>query len=132
VLASFSHFLIQRFVDRDMLMRYHVGLGVGHQYAHNEQHQPPAQENPADATNPTNSGHIQKPTVENSAFADHAMESSKDDDADEIPEEDGDESSVRASDDNDSTAGDDNRSSEAEGDTDDDEVLARHEMYGYQ
>jgi hypothetical protein len=23
-----------RFVDRDMLMRYHVGLGVGHVYAH--------------------------------------------------------------------------------------------------
>jgi hypothetical protein len=25
---------VQRFVDRDMLMRYHCGLGVGHSYTH--------------------------------------------------------------------------------------------------
>ena len=27
----FNH--MSRFVDRDMLMRYHIGLGVGHMYA---------------------------------------------------------------------------------------------------
>ena len=27
--------MISRFVDRDMVMRYHWGLGVGHVYAHN-------------------------------------------------------------------------------------------------
>ena len=26
--------IVQRFVDRDMLMRYHWGLGVGHTYSH--------------------------------------------------------------------------------------------------
>jgi hypothetical protein len=25
-----------RFVDRDMMMRYHIGLGVGHAYAHGQ------------------------------------------------------------------------------------------------
>ena len=27
--------MISRFVDRDMVMQYHWGLGVGHVYAHN-------------------------------------------------------------------------------------------------
>ena len=26
--------ILSSFVDRDMLMRYHWGLGIGHQYAH--------------------------------------------------------------------------------------------------
>lgn len=29
---KFTHTIIHRFVDRDMLMRYHLGLGVGHTY----------------------------------------------------------------------------------------------------
>jgi len=28
--------MAQRFVDRDMVMRYHWGLGVGHSYAHKQ------------------------------------------------------------------------------------------------
>jgi hypothetical protein len=34
--SSLRHWLMQytRFVDRDMLVRYHWGLGVGHSYAH--------------------------------------------------------------------------------------------------
>ena len=28
--------MIPRFVDRDMVMRYHWGLGVGHVYTHNQ------------------------------------------------------------------------------------------------
>ena len=31
-----SSSLIRRFADRDMMMRFHVGLGVGHVYVHNQ------------------------------------------------------------------------------------------------
>ena len=36
--------IVQRFVDRDMLMRYHWGLGVGHTYSHVSDHSEPNDE----------------------------------------------------------------------------------------
>ena len=36
--------IIQRFVDRDMLMRYHWGLSVGHTYSHVSDHSEPNDE----------------------------------------------------------------------------------------
>ena len=33
--TNFNSPISSRFVDRDMLMRYHWGLGIGHMYSHN-------------------------------------------------------------------------------------------------
>jgi hypothetical protein len=40
-----------RFADRDMLMRYHWGLGIGHMYSH-EHHSHPSHSIPADLIEP--------------------------------------------------------------------------------
>ncbi|KAJ2932983.1 hypothetical protein H1R20_g4136, partial [Candolleomyces eurysporus] len=34
--ADWKEYYINRFVDRDMIMRYHWGLGVGHRYSHTD------------------------------------------------------------------------------------------------
>ncbi|KAG2086765.1 uncharacterized protein F5147DRAFT_781540 [Suillus discolor] len=34
--SDWCQYFVNRFVDRDMLMRFHYGLGVGHVYSHEE------------------------------------------------------------------------------------------------
>ncbi|KAG0706560.1 hypothetical protein DFH29DRAFT_995942 [Suillus ampliporus] len=39
--SDWCQYFVNRFVDRDMLMRFHYGLGVGHVYSHEEALNPP-------------------------------------------------------------------------------------------
>ncbi|KAG2062683.1 hypothetical protein BDR04DRAFT_1123777 [Suillus decipiens] len=39
--VTWTGYFVNRFVDRDMLMHFHYGLGVGHVYSHEEALDPP-------------------------------------------------------------------------------------------
>lgn len=103
--------LVSRFVDRDMLMRYHFGLGVGHTYA-----------TPPESTNKNGTTTIETGNYhQTEECGDGGKETPAGENREEEPGADEDDNWL-----------DDDRDDEESGDefSDDEEFLAREDMYG--
>lgn len=101
--------LCRRFVDRDMLMRYHVGLGVGHVYSHCSSGSDHSSTNNSQQRNIFDNEHLEendRPSGIGEDFQLEQEESSTDDDMDN------------------------SQDSQEEDAIDDDELYAMEEMYG--
>lgn len=130
---QFSHPAVHRFVDRDMLMRFHWGLAVGHVYTHRLKRDNPSVSWPnnlrrTSASEATHNESHARPGDEDTAEAvrsqaqDIVDEGSDSEDGDVVPEE---PDLANSSDEEGGGTAQD------QGDSEDEEEVRLEDMYGY-
>ncbi|KZP06410.1 hypothetical protein FIBSPDRAFT_764436 [Athelia psychrophila] len=132
---DWSAYFVDRFVDRDMLMRFHWGLAVGHVYTHRSKCDNPSISWPhnhrrtsaSEATHDeshTRPGHEDMAEVVQPQAQDISNEGSDSEGSDVVPEE----PDLASSEDEEEEGG---GTMQDQGDSDDEEEVGLEDMYGY-
>ncbi|KAF6747597.1 hypothetical protein DFP72DRAFT_972254 [Ephemerocybe angulata] len=97
---DWNEYYVNRFVDRDMLMRYHWGLGVGHRYSHKDapvkgtsEASSSADSDPSEIEEDVPVSDAQDPEPEDATDSDHASDGLDDLQGEELSDSEGTENS---------------------------------------